>query len=116
MNATAAKPELNMGAETAEAPQISIVRDGMVKTIERIIADDRSRDGSRCAITVLLDLAGFNHQKSHALLELTRALRAMPHDSIDQRSSPRSRASERNWNQTCKRLTFTSRPCGRSRR
>ncbi len=82
MNATAAKPELNMGAETAEAPQLSIVRDGMVKTIERIIAMiDLETDSLRHYRPI--DLAAFNHQKSHALLELTRALRAMPRESLD---------------------------------
>jgi hypothetical protein len=82
MNATASKPELNLVAETAEAPQLSIVRDGMVKTIERIIAMiDLETDSLRRYRPI--DLAAFNHQKSHALLELTRALRAMPRDSLD---------------------------------
>ncbi|MGA3303756.1 MAG: hypothetical protein ABSC72_10770 [Methylovirgula sp.] len=82
MNATASKPELNLVAETAEAPQLSIVRDGMVKTIERIISMiDLETDSLRHYRPI--DLAAFNHQKSHALLELTRALRAMPRDSLD---------------------------------
>ncbi len=82
MNATAAKPELNLLAETVEAAQLSIVRDGMVKTIERIIAMiDLETDSLRHYRPI--DLAAFNHQKSHALLELTRALRAMPRDSLD---------------------------------
>ena len=80
MNTTAAKPELNL--EAAEQPQLSIVRDGMVKTIERIVAMiDLETDLLRNYRHV--DLAAFNHQKSHALLELTRALRTMPRDSID---------------------------------
>lgn len=82
MTATAAKPELTIGAETAEAPQLSVVRDGMVKTIERIIGMiDLETESLRHYRPI--DLAAFNHQKSHALLELTRALRAIPHDSID---------------------------------
>ncbi len=82
MNATAAKTELNLSAEAAEAPQISIVRDGMVKTIERIIAMiDLETDSLRHYRPI--DLAAFNHQKSQALLELTRALRAMPRESLD---------------------------------
>ncbi|HEY1736771.1 MAG TPA: hypothetical protein VGG12_08995 [Methylovirgula sp.] len=71
-----------MVPETAEAPQLSIMRDGMVKTIERIIAMiDHETDLLRTYRHV--DLAAFNHQKSHALLELTRALRTVPGGSID---------------------------------
>ena len=69
-------------AETAEAPQFLIVRDGMVKTIERIISMiDLETESLRQYRPV--DFATFDHQKSHALLELTRALRAMPRDSLD---------------------------------
>lgn len=66
----------------ADIARLAISRDALAKTIERVAnmieLETQSLKNYRS-----IDLVGFNHQKSHALLELTRAMRAIPNDALD---------------------------------
>jgi hypothetical protein len=66
----------------ADIARLAISRDALAKTIERVTnmidLETQSLKNYRS-----IDLVGFNHQKSHALLELTRAMRAIPDDALD---------------------------------
>jgi hypothetical protein len=66
----------------ADIARLAISRDALAKTIERVTnmidLETQSLKNYRS-----IDLIGFNHQKSHALLELTRAMRAIPDDALD---------------------------------
>ncbi len=66
----------------ADIARLAISRDALAKTIERVTnmidLETQSLKNYRS-----VDLVGFNHQKSHALLELTRAMRAIPSDALD---------------------------------
>jgi hypothetical protein len=66
----------------ADIARLAISRDALAKTIERVTnmidLETQSLKNYRS-----IDLVGFNHQKSHALLELTRAMRAIPNDALD---------------------------------
>lgn len=81
---------MGVGAEGLQAPgrggtdasHLAILRDGLFRTIERVakIIDLETESLQRYRP---IDLGTFNHQKSRGLLELTRAMRALPPGSFD---------------------------------
>jgi hypothetical protein len=83
MKETATISELIAGASSTGISRAAVLRDGMAKAIERaagiIDLETTSLRNYR-----QLDLTSCNHQKSHALLELTRAMRALPANLVDQ--------------------------------
>lgn len=70
------------GRGGADASHRAILRDGLFRTIERIgkIIDLETESLQHYRP---IDLGTFNHQKSRDLLELTRAMRALPPGSFD---------------------------------
>lgn len=83
MNETAAFSDLIAGADSAGISRSAVLRDGMTKAIRRAVGIiDLETESLRSHRPV--DLAACNHQKSHALLELTRAMRAVPPSLVDQ--------------------------------
>jgi len=83
MNERATISELIAGAVPAGISRSAVLRDGMAKAIQRTagivdLETESLRNYRR------IDLAACNHQKSHALLELTRAMRALPANLVDQ--------------------------------
>lgn len=85
--ATAAKPDGDIGMDAAIAdpapdPHRMLLREGLIKTIERVAGViDLETESLRLYRPV--DLGTFNHQKSHGLLELTRAMRSVPAGTFD---------------------------------
>lgn len=81
MNAPADNVPSRVRSE-ADIARLSISRDALAKTIERVTnMIDLETQNLRHYQSI--DLVSFNHQKSHALLELTRAMRAIPPDALD---------------------------------
>lgn len=81
MKGTAANTDLIAGAPVGTSHFV-VLRDGMAKAIDRAVGlIDLETESLRAYRPV--DLAACNHQKSHALLELTRAMRAVPANLID---------------------------------
>jgi len=74
-----------MGADVAdrsETPRIGILRENLRETILRISrVVDLETETLRSYRPI--DLASYNHQKSHGLLELTRALRAFEPNPLE---------------------------------
>jgi len=70
-------------AEPATEPRLVFLRDSLTKTIARVerIVETETEMLRRCEP---IDLGAFNHQKSHGLLELTRAMRALGPAFFDQ--------------------------------
>lgn len=66
----------------ADTARLALSRDALAKTIERVtnIIDLETQNLRNYQP---IDLVSFNHQKSHGLLELTRAMRAIPQDALD---------------------------------
>lgn len=83
MNETATISDLIAGADPAGISRSTILRNGMAKAIERAVGIiDLETESLRNYRPV--DLTACNHQKSHALLELTRAMRTLPANLVDQ--------------------------------
>ncbi|MGO9132847.1 MAG: flagellar protein FlgN [Methylovirgula sp.] len=66
----------------SESPRLAALRDALANTIERVgnIIDLETESLRQFQA---IDLGNFNHQKSHGLLELTRAMRAIPPEALD---------------------------------
>jgi hypothetical protein len=82
MNEATANLAANTGLASPDNPRVGILRDGLAKTIERV-ANVIDQETESLRLYQLVDLVTFNHQKSHGLLELTRAIRALPPTSFD---------------------------------
>lgn len=75
--------DFGMGLGSSDAPRLAKLREAVVVAIERV---GRIIDVETEALRAYrpVDLAAFNHQKSHGLLDLTRALKALPPTAVDQ--------------------------------
>jgi hypothetical protein len=73
----------NGGERQTGNPRLGQLHDGIAKAIDRVATIvDLETESLRSFRPI--DLAAFNHQKSHGLLDLTRALRALPPGGLDQ--------------------------------
>ena len=78
-NEIAAQALRAAGAGQAESLRLGVLRENLSETILRV-ARVVDLETEMLRLHRPIDLAGYNHQKSHGLLELTRALRAFgPH-------------------------------------
>ncbi len=82
MNGSAAQPSRNTTADMSENPRLGALRENLVKTVVRV-ARIIDLETEMLQLYRPIDLATFNHQKSHGLLELTRAIRALAPASFD---------------------------------
>ncbi|MGB8279259.1 MAG: hypothetical protein WCF20_15185 [Methylovirgula sp.] len=82
MNGTAAQLGRNTTGDTPENPRLGTLRENLAKTIVRV-ARIVDLETEMLRLYRPIDFATFNHQKSHGLLELTRAIRALTPDSFD---------------------------------
>lgn len=83
MNGMATPPDTDEAADQPVKPRLALLHASLVKSIERVefIIDLETESLQQYQP---IDLGGFNHQKSHGLLELTRAMRALGTASFDQ--------------------------------
>jgi hypothetical protein len=83
MNGMATPPDADEAADQPVKPHLTLLHASLVKSIERVehIIDLETESLQQYQP---VDLGGFNHQKSHGLLELTRAMRALGTASFDQ--------------------------------
>lgn len=82
MKGTAPQPGKNAASGGIENSRLNILRDCLAKTIERV-ANIIDLETESLRLYQPIDLVAFNHQKSHGLLELTRAVRALPPTAFD---------------------------------
>lgn len=82
MNGTAAQLGRNTTGDMPENQRLGTLRENLAKTIVRV-ARIIDLETEMLRLYRPIDLATFNHQKSHGLLELTRAMRALTPDSLD---------------------------------
>lgn len=84
MNRTAAQPGGVAAGDLVAEPRLALLRDSLANTIARV---ERIVDLETEMLRQFqpIDLGTFNHQKSHGLLELTRAMRALGQARFDPR-------------------------------